>query len=102
ILSNREEFLRYLLLLLGEDDSLFAVGNGVGEGKGNQASWSPTDGMPLLEELSRALHRDPERLHAVKRIVRQLGHQQRDDSVVPAEFVQLWDVCEKVLGEMQP
>jgi hypothetical protein len=100
ILANREGFLRYLLLLLAEEDDLLAGAIPGDDGDGGQwmfRRWS--DAMPILEEMTRALHRDRNRLFAIRRLVQELGRR-TDDEIVPEEFVTLWDVFERVLAEV--
>jgi hypothetical protein len=55
--------------------------------------------MPLLEEMTRALHRDPERLVSIRKLVKDIGQRTNDD-IVPSEFVSLWEVFERVLAEV--
>jgi hypothetical protein len=93
-------FLRYILLLLQMEragDAADAAGHAAGE------RWEYTGSagdFPLLEELTRALSRDPARLHAIRRLLRDLDAP--GDEVVPAEFRDAWRVFEKVLPEEEP
>lgn len=102
VLANREGFLRYLLLLLGEDDHVFEGLPPALDGNAGQSvfgSWK--DGVPLLEEMTRALHRDPSRLSTIKRLMKQLESKSNgSDDIIPREFLELWLVFEEVLAEV--
>ena len=91
IVQNREGFLRYLLLLLGD----FSGGMGVAKGSGiAKGTWSlEGGGLPtLLEELVRTYARERQRLNEVKRTVERLQADQREGDVIPPEFLTLWSV----------
>lgn len=99
VVSDRAGFLRYLLLLLAQEDPssgstglppMPAGGGGNGAGRG-------PSGPPLIEQLTRTLSRDPERLSAVGRVVRELAATDGDEEVLPPGFVELWRVFERAL-----
>ena len=98
VISNQEGFIRYLLLLLGDD-----IAQGL-EG-GNAAGWAKWlarlaagEDIPLLEELTRTFSRHPERLSEVSRLVRDLS-KGAENAVVPDEFLEMWSVFESAIGE---
>jgi hypothetical protein len=101
VIRDRAAFLRYLLLLLGyfgdgsageiPMDGLLGFGAWQGQGNGE-------DDLPLLEDMTRALCRDPSRLRAIQRLVKDLDARANAD-VVPEPFMELWDVFETVLKE---
>jgi hypothetical protein len=98
VIRNRDGFLRYLLLLLGDSNpSALAVLNGKGIGNG-QWSGNAFDTLPLLEEMTRAYCREPERLAEIARLI---GHLHEDageeGDVVPGDFLELWHVFENAL-----
>jgi len=99
VLANREGFLRYLLLLLGEfgDSTAWLEA----KGGGGRFQWLGARGeeMPLLEDMTRAFSRDPARLHAARRIVERLRESEQGAEVVPEDFLALWAVFEQALGE---
>jgi hypothetical protein len=102
IVRNREGFLRYLRLLLGD------FGAGIGlldpEGPGGKGSWRMGNGAieALLEDMVRAWSREPERLRDVQRVVERLrGETDEDGAVVPPDFDALWTVFEQALQEAQ-
>jgi hypothetical protein len=96
VIRNREAFLRYLLLLLG-DDAERLLGRLSASGRGQWTSGFT--GLALLEELAKALYRSPERLKAVRTVVEQLRRGADRDDVVPPEFMELWATFEQVLQE---
>ena len=103
IIANREGFLRYLMLLLQDVDSLPGMGDLLaaigGEWKSSAASF---DALPLLEELTRAYSRDPNRLRSVKKLVEELNGTIEGQKVVPSEFMELWRVFDALLpGEQK-
>ena len=102
VLANREGFLRYLLLLLGDEDLLFGGLPPSTNGDPSKSAFGTWyDGLPLLEEMTRALHRDTARLAAIKRLMRQLASRpEQHDDIVPREFLELWVVFEEVLAEV--
>jgi len=97
VVNNRDGFLRYLLLLLGD------LGMGwvppMPKGRGGNGKWitGDYDGMPLLEELVRAYSRDPQRLHEVERVVQKLTEGKHEEQIVPPEFLSLWSVFKAAL-----
>ena len=97
VISNQEGFLRYLLLLLGEDKV-----SGLDQGSGSGFSkWLArlADGeeIPLLEELTRTYSRHPERLEEISGLVRDLS-QGSKNAVIPQEFLNLWRFFESAMG----
>ena len=101
VLNNREGFLRYILILLGEytggflnKGGLFNTGNGSG-------SWTEgfTNEVPILEELARAFSRSPDKLKDVKAVVNRLMRDEDSRSIVPKDFIELWKVFEIAMEE---
>ena len=97
VIRNQDGFIRYLLLLLGDDTaSVFDVSTG-----GTWAKWlarlAKGEDVPLLEEMTRTYSRHPERLSEISRLVRDLslGNQ---NNVVPEDFLNLWTVFESAIG----
>lgn len=107
VIRDRESFLRYLLLLLGEMDEPAALGDGAGEWGGLLDGGRPdaSDELPLLEELTRAYCRRPERLEEVRELVADLRELATGDDrkeppaeVIPEEFMEVWATFEEALG----
>ena len=97
VVRNRDGFLRYLMLLLGD------LGHGPAplsdSGTGDASAWSfgGYGNMPLLEELVRAYCRDPNRLREIRHVVRRLTDGDETGEIVPPEFLETWTVFEKAL-----
>jgi len=93
VISNQEGFLRYLLLLLG-DDKVSGLDPGSGSGL---AKWlarlADGEDIPLLEELTRTYSRHPERLAEISGLVRDLS-QGSKNAIIPEDFLDLWTVFE--------
>jgi hypothetical protein len=99
IIENADGFLRYLRLLLAD----LGIGSGLGawaEGL-NGAGWRTGGaGEPgLLEDLIRAVSRDPERARAVDRLVQRLDGANDGVQVVPPEFAALWAAFRELVPE---
>ena len=98
VISNQEGFLRYLLLLLG-DDKVSGLDPGSGSGF---AKWlarlADGEDIPLLEDLIRTYSRHPERLAEISGLVRDLS-QGSQNAIIPEDFLNLWTVFESAIGE---
>jgi hypothetical protein len=53
----------------------------------------------LLEELTRAYSRNPNRLRSVRKLVEQLNDTAQGREVIPAEFMDLWKTFDSLLPE---
>ena len=56
--------------------------------------------LPLLEELVRALSRNPERLDDIEDLMRRLSTTEEGKKIVPDEFLQLWEAIAAARGEI--
>ena len=98
VISNQDGFIRYLLLLLGDDTaSGFESGSGAGWAKW-LARLAAGEDIPLLEELTRTYSRHPERLSEISGLVRDLS-QGSQNAIVPEDFLNLWSVFESAVSE---
>lgn len=97
VINNQEGFLRYLLLLLG-DDKVSGLDPNSGSGF---AKWlgrlADGEDIPLLEELTRTYSRHPERLAEISGLVRDLS-QGSKNTIIPEDFLDLWTVFESDIG----
>ncbi len=103
IVANREGFLRYLLFLLADfeddglpNDILLAI-----SGDGQSQGYSLQGALPLLEEMTRALCRDPGRLRSIKSLVADLTQTEEGRDIVPAEFLEMWKLYATLLDEVE-
>lgn len=100
VIRNREGFLRYLLLLLGDLGMGVLPLAGVGGITGKWPPWiGMSAGLPLLEELTRALSRNPDRLREVAQVVERLCKAPDSENLIPPDFLDLWSVFAKVIDE---
>ena len=90
MVENKEAFLRYLLLLLGNIDAGAGPGNGNGWAFGSWGKGAAAKG--LMEELVRAYCRDRERLKSISGIVERLQSSEEGSAVIPPEFMKVWEV----------
>jgi hypothetical protein len=103
VVNNKDGFLRYLLLLLGDyeggllsDIKKTSCKNGFKNG-GNTA----LESIPILEELVRAYSRNQEKLKDVENVIRRLTRDTTTDTVIPQEFLNLWEVFRQAIGEVK-
>lgn len=89
ILSDRERFMRYLLVILGSESGL-----GMGEllttnGKVGVKSRHRAL-IPLFEELVRAYSRDPEKIRRIGRLISDLQETGSLEEILPPGFEEVW------------
>jgi hypothetical protein len=103
LLSDTDRLLRFILLLLADDgdsDRMLAeleglllertVGGGTGSNTGEL-------GLPLLEPMLRALHRAPEKLDEIDRLLTDMrAAGASTDALLPPELEQLWSTIAQV------
>lgn len=92
LLKNRNDLIRFLLLLLGNvDDALTAMtGEGAGswEGGGSWATGPASEA--LLEPLMRAYSRDRTRLHEIKHVMEELAKTDTGREILPDGWDAVW------------
>ena len=85
VLRNKDDFFRYLLILLnGEDPGRPSYDGNKGNGTGGW-EYRLMNGTGLLEELTRAYSTEPERLDEVDKIVKSLVQSENANEVVTDE-----------------
>jgi hypothetical protein len=103
LLSDTERLLRFILLLLadeGDRDRMLAELEGLLTERsvgGSASSDRGSGGFPLLEPMLRALHRDPERLDEIDRLLidmRTAGAS--TEHLLPPELSELWTTISEV------
>lgn len=101
IVATREEFLRYLRFLL--IDLVDPITAAALRRKMLAGTWLPADcAMPLLEDMVRALVRDPALLIPIRRLLARLdeaAHAGGED-IVPTDFRQLWAAFENMIPSL--
>jgi hypothetical protein len=101
MIADSDGFLRYLLMLLWNEDDVELDSLGmtpwiVGP---PESGGSRTETLPLLEELVRTFSRNPERLDDIEDLIRRLRTTEEGKKIVPEEFLQLWEAFEAARGE---
>ena len=100
ILENRQQVMRYLLMLLFANDEQLAsslVQGWDGEGQGDGADVLE---LPLFESLVRALYRDPAQLDSVAQLVEDLRKTERGRKLLPEEFEKVWEPVRKARDQL--
>lgn len=97
LINTPERFLQFLRALLGGLEGLvgWAETGGDERWEGNWAAGLNAD--PLLEDLVRAAARDPSRLEPIRRLIRDLQSSPDGNSIVPEDFLAIWDVVDAVV-----
>ncbi|EOC1281799.1 phospholipase D family protein [Cronobacter turicensis] len=98
IISNHDGFLRYLLLLLGNDDPDTMLQERRSIADRWLARLAEGADFPLLEMLTRAACRTPERLNEIASLVGELREGNLEE-VIPEDFLGLWAVFEASMEE---
>jgi hypothetical protein len=103
VVETKEGFLRYLLLILSEMEDLNLNSGLLTQlglpGKGKTASFITLDELPLLEELTRAYCRDPERIRSIEKLLSDLEKTPEGKSVIPDGFHLIWSAFQEALGK---
>lgn len=91
LLKNRQQLLRYLLLLLANDeDAASQLEDMLSKNAGNRSDSAGGFGLPLLEPLLQAFDRDPSRLAQIDRLISDLLKTPEGTSLIPPDFIEIW------------
>jgi hypothetical protein len=100
IIENRETFLRYIQLLLGDISDRTSALFSAGTGGGTVGAFAVGQESHILEDMVRALSGDGRQLRDVERLVNRLQDEGVDThDIIPAEFLDLWRTFEAVMRE---
>ena len=105
IIEDKEDFLRYLRLLLSNQEeldiqTLLETTNYHEEGRINQITWEDLD-LPLLENLVRALSRSPVlTIDRIENLIGDLKSTEQGRALIPPEFDDLWQIIISARKEM--
>jgi hypothetical protein len=94
VLQNQSGFLRYLLMLLGEQDSGFdniATDTGAADALWRELT---ADSRGLLESLVRAYARAPGKLNRIGDLIADIQKSDDADSILPPGFIDMWRTFE--------
>ncbi len=95
IISDSNSFIRYLLLLLSEgqeiDPSLRETLEKLG-GVNKSSNERALQDIPLVEEMLRALSRDPDKIDRIEKLVKDLSNQEGEEKqIFPEGFKNIWE-----------
>ena len=100
VVRNQDGFIKYILLLLGDEAANGNASSGFGTRFDKWISkLSSGEEIPLLEEMVRAYSRHPDRLSEISRLIHDMLSRGNANQVVPEKFLKLWKVFESALGE---
>lgn len=93
IISSKSQFLRYLMMLLYNEESLTprmiaGIDGGCNDTHG---SGGDQNDLPLLEDLVRTYSRQPDRLERINRLVEELASTPEGKEILPEGFADLWN-----------
>lgn len=103
IISDQTQFLRYLWLLLSEDESGmldWMQSTTEKPGASWRAGWGNA-GFPLLEPLVRALSRAPDKIDRIAELIEGLQRTPQGQQVLPEGFEQLWEAIVQIRNELE-
>ncbi|MGE5550804.1 MAG: hypothetical protein ACM3ZC_09775 [Bacteroidota bacterium] len=100
IVSDKGQFLRYLLFLLSDDPGahLLACLRTQSGGVGADGPLGGVD-LPLLEELVKAYSRKPEKLAHISRLIDDLQSTEEGRAVLPEGFLEVWAAFQAACGK---
>jgi hypothetical protein len=99
IIDSQDGFFRCLRMLLSADDDPFDRGSRkAGTAADGAGALRFLTGDAVLEDLLRTLSREPERLDAVDRLIRDLSETEEGRALIPEEFMTLWTTLRTVHG----
>jgi hypothetical protein len=105
LLNSRGEIIRFLLFLLADEDTdaLSALAGMVGKTNKDSPDGAPwvSPEFSLLEPLLRTLHRHPDKLDRVAKLVADLRKTPNGMDLLPPGFVAAWDPIWKARQELQ-
>jgi hypothetical protein len=94
LLQNREQVLRFLLLLLSDDGTELSgllQATALIRGKDGAQTAAGAFGLPLFEAMVRALDRDPDKLDSIARLVADLRTTPEGQQLLPETFDTIWE-----------
>ena len=91
ILRDQSDVLRYLVLLLADEQVASVVGSLLGSDGPPGDGWDARGGLPVLESMVRALARDPERLDHIARLLESLSASDEGRALIPDGLTAVWE-----------
>ena len=102
IVSNENQFMRYLLFLLAEGDESFIINDRIVKHNAENMDFGIKLNFqfPLFEELVRAYSRNPEKIERISKLVKDLDSKKdATQKLLPEGFVQMWETFMKAREE---
>ncbi|MBY6200545.1 phospholipase D family protein [Maritalea mobilis] len=100
LIENRDAFLRYIRLLLGDVSEAAKALFAAGQGGGLTGAFGTSQDAPILEHMVRALAGDGRQLRDIERLVTRLRDPDTGRSdIIPDEFLHLWETFRAVMPE---
>jgi hypothetical protein len=92
IISNRGRFLRYLMFLLAEGETYSSAIQDLVAATSEHTSGTVGNisELPLLEELVRALTRQPDKIDRIARLVDDIQKSPESSNIIPEGFEKIW------------
>lgn len=98
LIENRDAFLRYIRLLLGDVSEATRALFAAGQGGGLSGMFGTGRDAPILEDMVRALASNGRQLRDIERLVTRLSDPDTGRSeVIPDEFLDLWQTFRAVM-----
>jgi hypothetical protein len=91
ILRDKSDVLRYLVLLLADEQIASMVGSVIGSDGQPGDAWAARSDLPVLESMVRALARDPERLDHIARLLESLSASDEGRALIPDGLTAVWE-----------
>ncbi|WP_417208901.1 hypothetical protein [Antarctobacter sp.] len=100
LIENRDAFLRYIRLLLGDVSEAAKALFAAGQGGDLSGVFGTGQESPILENMVRALSGDGRQLRDIERLVSRLRDPDTDRcDIIPEEFLHLWETFRAVMPE---
>lgn len=96
VVSNRGSFMAYLNFIL-DDEMLASFVEGMQPGKGCSGGGTGASVPAVYEKMLKAAIHDPKKFESIGRIMRFIGEDGEEDTIVPREFVTLYETFRKVV-----
>jgi hypothetical protein len=91
ILRDKSDVLRYLMLLLADEQAATVFESFVSADGQHGNAWQAATGLPVLESMVRALARDPERLDYIARLLDSLEASDEGRALIPDGLSAVWE-----------
>ena len=101
LLTDPDQIMRLLLLLLSDEGLRADDFIPSGQGSGNQTSFGGLGSSTLLESLVRAFHRDPDALDYVENLISELQKTAKGQALLPPGLEQIWAPIRSARKEMR-